>query len=352
MTDNGTAGGAVLRHPDRKNNRNGWAHSGYNAGLRGNKGTAYEGGHRAACFLHWPEGRLSGGRDIDKLTSHIDLLPTLAELCGLKPDMLFDGRSLKPLFAQPPGDWPERTLVVHDQSRFGQPMEEGRPIKYKEFAVMTDRWRLVGDELYEIRTDPGQRTDVAASYPDEVRALKAVYETWWADVTEKAAEFSRPIVGSPEQGTVVLTSQQWHGDLPLYSQNHVRAGIEANGFWPIEVAVEGVYEITLRRWPVEIDLPFDAVMPDPPVDPEKYDTTSKLRNLKTVRLSPVSAMMEIGEKKETRAIEPGDKAVSFRVRLKAGPVELYTELEDETGRTWGAYYVYVRVEKHAGYSSP
>jgi arylsulfatase A-like enzyme len=63
LNDNGTAGGVGLTR-DASGTRNGWEVSGYNAGMRGRKTSPYEGGHRAACFIHWPKGGLAGGRDI------------------------------------------------------------------------------------------------------------------------------------------------------------------------------------------------------------------------------------------------------------------------------------------------
>jgi arylsulfatase A-like enzyme len=138
MTDNGTAAGY------NENTR-----AGFNAGMRGFKGSEYDGGHRVPCFLRWP-GRLRAGADVGAVTAHIDIVPTLLDLCGLqKPaDIAFDGVSLRSLLAakQP---WPSRTLLVHSQ-------RIDHPEPWRKCAVMTDRWRLVnGKELYDMTTDPG-----------------------------------------------------------------------------------------------------------------------------------------------------------------------------------------------------
>ena len=53
-------------------------------GMFGQKSTIWEGGHRVPFFIHWPKGGLVGGEDRGNLTAHLDVLPTLAELCGLK----------------------------------------------------------------------------------------------------------------------------------------------------------------------------------------------------------------------------------------------------------------------------
>ena len=105
-----------------------------------------------------PPGKLTGGRDVDHLTAHIDILPTLIDLCELTPpDVKFDGISLTPLLNTSSNDWPARTLFVHQQ-------QIDHPKKYKDFAAMTDRWRLVHTgvwrtpryELFDHKRDPEQ----------------------------------------------------------------------------------------------------------------------------------------------------------------------------------------------------
>src|SRR5690606_37394696 len=83
MTDNGTAGGNKV----------------YDARLRGQKGSEYEGGHRVPFLIRWPDGQLTGGKDIDRLAAAYDLLPTFVDLLGLdfNPVKPLDGISLKPL---------------------------------------------------------------------------------------------------------------------------------------------------------------------------------------------------------------------------------------------------------------
>lgn len=65
MTDNGTAAGEHV----------------FTAGMRGKKGTPFDGGHRVPFFIRWPGGRITGGRDVGQLSAHLDVWPTLADLC-------------------------------------------------------------------------------------------------------------------------------------------------------------------------------------------------------------------------------------------------------------------------------
>lgn len=118
MTDNGGTAGVNL----------------FNAGMKGHKGSWYEGGHRVPFFIHWPNGKLKYGSDVEDLTAHIDVLPTLIDLCGLTPDRRvdFDGRSFKQQLFQPEMDMPERVLFVETQRTF-------KPTAWERTTGMTQR---------------------------------------------------------------------------------------------------------------------------------------------------------------------------------------------------------------------
>ena len=85
----------------------------YNSGLRDRKGSVYEGGIRVPFFVRWP-GRLQEGLKVDRIAAHIDVAPTLLELCGINrpPGVSFDGASLQPLLLGETENWPDRTLYV------------------------------------------------------------------------------------------------------------------------------------------------------------------------------------------------------------------------------------------------
>jgi arylsulfatase A-like enzyme len=182
MTDNGTARGATFSDP---RGNDGKLISGYNGGMRGRKGSPYEGGHRVPCFLHWPVGKLTGGRDVGELAAHLDLLPTLIDLCRLEdPNRIgFDGISLRGALAGTATISSERILLAHHQ-------ELPRPEKYRFASVMQGPWRLilrndVGDtakpavELYRVTDDAGQTRNIAAEHPGIATQLRRVYDKLW-----------------------------------------------------------------------------------------------------------------------------------------------------------------------------
>jgi arylsulfatase A-like enzyme len=170
MTDNGSAGGI------------------YNAGLKGSKGSLHEGGTRVPAFWYWP-GHLEAGREIDTLTRHVDVLPTLAAIGGAEMPGELDGRSLLPLLADSSKPWPDRMTFFHG-GRWGKPGMEGRwggdgpaSMRHKRFAVRNERWRLVGTgELYDVLADPQQQHNVIEDHRDVAAGLQQAYERWWDDM--------------------------------------------------------------------------------------------------------------------------------------------------------------------------
>jgi len=301
MTDNGTSAGD-------------------SAGMRGKKGSEYDGGHRVPCFIRWPGGGLAKAKDIDRLTGHIDLLPTLTELCGLKRPQgaKLDGDSLAPLLKDPAAGWPDRTLFVHSQ-------RIEHPQKWRKSAVMTERWRLVnGKELYDIQADPGQKKDIADKHCDVVAELRAAYDRWWSDISQRFDEYCEIVIGSDEQNPTRLMSHDWHCPNPPWSQGAVRNAAKANGFWAVQVARDGVYEFELRRWPKELDKPINAGIPGGKA------------------INAVRARLKIADVDTTMPIPSDAHSVAFRAQLKAGKTRLQTWFVDADGTSRGAYYVYVK----------
>jgi arylsulfatase B len=319
MTDNGTASGEAI----------------FNSGMRGKKGSEYEGGHRVPFFVYWPEGSLAHGKDVKPLTGHIDVLPTLIELCGLEQptDYTFDGRSFASLLRDPNGAWPDRVLITDSQ-------RVRDPIKWRKSSTMTDQWRLInGKELYDIKKDPSQKTDVAKQHPKILAKLRAEYEAWWADISPVFAKESRIIVGAKAENPTRLTAHDWltDGGNPPWHQSGIRKGQQGNGEWAIKIEHDGNYRITLRRWPASVDIPISAdLAAGAPVQGAKA-----YRETPGKGLDAKHAGIKIAGIEEQKPVGASDHGVSFDVSLKKGETNLngYFVLND--GKTIGSYYAYI-----------
>jgi len=304
MTDNGTTAGFV----DKETN-----YPYFNAGMRGWKGSAWDGGHRVPCFWHWPKGNLTGGRDVPELTAHIDVLPTLVNLLELKkPDgPAVDGLPLtQPLHGVAEETWPDRTLFVHVQRAF-------QPPKWDHSACMNQRWRLIdGKSLYDIKADPEQKSDIAADHPEVVKKLRSDYETWWASL-KPAIEHTVRIGLGGDENPMTLYSYDWlmpGVEQAAFNQTQIKSGLLRNGPWAVDVKAAGEYEITLHRWAPYLNQAMDITQ----------------------------ARITIGGVEQSQDLEATATKASFKVKLEAGPAMLQTWLTRPDGKEHGAYYVEVK----------
>ena len=318
-TDNGTSAGKNI----------------HNAGMRAGKGSEFDGGHRVPFFVHWPGGNLTGGKDVTSITAHVDVLPTLIDLCGIATpkDVKFDGQTIAPLLSGKAENWPDRILVT-DSQRIKNPK------KWKKSAVMTSRWRLINkDQLYDIKTDPGQEKDIAKDYPEVVQRLQAFYENWWTEIEPTFAQATNIYLGHPNENPSRLTSHDWITQKnPPWNQGQVRSAMnakESTGYWNVKIYEDGEYEFRLRRWPPESDTAIDAPLPAG----EQVPGTPTFRATKGVAISPVKATLKIADIKESKPVNSGDKFIAFKVKLKAGVTRLDTRFKSADGTEHGAYYV-------------
>ena len=207
MSDNGmTGGGSGQFGKDLAP-----GHPFYNAGMKGLKGSNDEGGARVPFFVRWP-GKFEAGREIDRIASHIDVLPTLAGLAGATlPEGQVEGRSLLPLLEGKTDGWEDRYLFNHIcRWPTGANPEDFRDVN---FSVRNQKYRYVaaaagggkgkrkkggpasaapiGPELYDMEADPGQTKNIIADHPDITAQMKAAFNQYWTEaiplmVNEKA----------------------------------------------------------------------------------------------------------------------------------------------------------------------
>lgn len=326
LTDNGTAAGCNLTDD--------FVSKGYNAGMRGKKGSEYEGGHRVPCFIHWKNGEISMGRDITQLAGAIDLGPTLLELCGISPKegQEFDGISLKPLLANT-GEWGDRLLFADTQRQ--DTLE-----KYRRYCVMNGNWRLVNDELYNLSQDPEQRNNLAGEHTFMVANLKAAYETWWKRVSARKDDYCFVPFGS-QAGPQVLTQHDLHPEskgFPAWHQGHVRRGTNLQGYWAVKVEEAGTYAFDFRRWPKESGLKLHDTAPEGDRIPQEVAFKEG------VSLEIVKAGISIGDTSQSQDINQGDDSAQFSVSLEPGTYELRGEFIYADGQKNSPYYVYVEKE--------
>jgi len=141
----------------------------HSGALRGFKRDLYEGGLRSPSIARWP-GRIKAGATSEQVWAFWDFLPTMAELVGQKAPAGLDGISVLPA-------WLEGKAIAH-------------PPLYFEFhergfnqAARIDSWKAVKMgtqlpiELYDLKTDPSEKNNLAAQHPEVVKRFETYLKT-------------------------------------------------------------------------------------------------------------------------------------------------------------------------------
>jgi arylsulfatase A len=224
----------------------------FNGDMKGTKGSVDEGGSRVPFFIRYP-AKLKQARLVPQIAMHIDVLPTLMELCELPmPKTLpLDGMSLVPLLNGDDSHWPQRTL-------FTQHMLGGRKGGMAA-AVRTQQYRAVlqGKDwsLYDMQSDPGQAKDIATEKPAVLDELRDAYAKWFADV-KKDADRPRDLIeiGHAEEATVELTTPNavltegldFDDKPPNNGWVHHWSNLDATVTWNVNVVRGGDYQLKLQ----------------------------------------------------------------------------------------------------------
>jgi hypothetical protein len=209
----------------------------------------------------------------------------------------------------------DRTLFVHHQR-----LEE--PVKGRNWAAMTRRWRLVdGGQLYDIKNDPKQQVNLAAEHPQVVTRLNRQYDAWWDSISGRFDEFCEVVIGAKEENPVKRTCHDWHSELKLMTWDPavIEAGKQTNGFWAVDVARSGQYEFRLQ------------MLPDEAIEQRAF--------------GGVRVRLVVGDIEQKKVISPETTSVTLNATLPAGKARMQTWLVNRDETRKGVPFVYA---KYAG----
>jgi arylsulfatase A len=146
-----------------------------NAPFRGQKRTLWEGGIRVPGVVRWP-GHVPAGTVSHQVFHNIDLLPTLLDAGGTKPDPAWnvDGRSALALWTDPRAILPERTVCWEWRS---EGMHQLAAIRGNLKLVITEGGK---PELFDVERDPAERRSLGAERPEVVKSLDKAIKDWLA----------------------------------------------------------------------------------------------------------------------------------------------------------------------------
>lgn len=345
--DNGTATGCTM-------DENGWLLDGYNAGMRGKKGTTYEGAHRNCCFILGNKEIIGEAREVHGITTQFDLLPTFIDMCDLPKGQDLDGISFAiPLKNGETSVNKGRTIVIHN-------MQRDMPQKYKDYTVLKDNMRLVrpltlesnpmacgsfqssndiDPEIYNINEDTYEENDIFSSNEKLAMELTQFYEDWYDDRVDEAIKFSPIYITKKEP--VKVTCHAWHECTKMcFSQKNIRDGVDGNGYFAVNVVDEGEYTFELRRYPKETNMALNASCEELPADEIIFQTWGEGKVYEIEKVT-----IKIADIKETVDVKPSDEYAKFTLKLKKGETTLRTKFHQTNGKIIGAYYVYITAVK-------
>lgn len=216
----------------------------YVAGMRGRKGSVYQGGVRVPFYMKLP-ARLATQKDIATPAAHIDVLPTLAQLCNapLPRDRKIDGRSLVPLVQGKPVDWADRPLFFYWSRRY--------PELYNNIAIQQGGYKLVGHtdynsaitafELFDLEKDPYEQHNLVKEKSPLAQKLKDQMDGMFRELvkSENLRQPPRIHIGSGRENPVILNRNDADGEPAIWAQEDIY------GLWKVKIN-EGRYNIRFR----------------------------------------------------------------------------------------------------------
>ncbi len=216
----------------------------YVAGMRGRKGSVFRGGVRVPFYLRYPN-KWRGNLDIETSSAHIDVFPTLSELCNVKlpEERKIDGKNLAPLIEGEEIPWEDRPLFFYWTRRY--------PELYQNMALQSGSYKLVGQTdykaqitdfgLFNIKDDPYEENNLAQQRKDQALMLKKEMDLKYNELigSPNLIDPPRIQIGSVNENPVFLNRNDADGERGIWDQE------EIFGKWNVAIE-QGTYDIKFR----------------------------------------------------------------------------------------------------------
>ena len=214
----------------------------YNSSMKGRKGTVYNGGIRVPFYIQYSE-KFKESKVINKMSAHIDVLPTILELCNLNVpnDRKIDGQSLVPFINSKSTN--DRFLFSYWTRRF--------PEKYINMSIQNDNYKLVGNndfdskieefELYDLVEDPNENNNIISQNIETARSFKKEMDNSIDDLL-KSKNIKNPpriIIGSEFENPTILNRNDASGERGVWAQNDIYT------FWKVNFK-KGIYDFKFK----------------------------------------------------------------------------------------------------------
>ncbi|MCW5516382.1 arylsulfatase [Muriicola sp. Z0-33] len=216
----------------------------YVAGMKGRKGTVYRGGVRVPFYMRYPQ-KFKGNSTLNAPAAHLDVLPTIAEICNLKPpeDRIIDGRSLVPLINGAKTSLEERPLFFYwtrkyPEKYYGMALQKG---DYKLVAYTDSDAAIEDFELFNIASDPYEQNNKILEHKQLAGELKFELDSLYGQLMQSKNLINPPqiVIGKPQENPITLNRNDAGGDRGIWDQEDVF------GKWHVKITA-GDYNIRFK----------------------------------------------------------------------------------------------------------
>ena len=219
----------------------------FNGGMRGRKGSTYEGGLRSPCVVRYPR-KIKPGTKVERVAGAVDLLPTLAQFAGIdwkataKTGKPLDGISVQSDLVAPSDAYPKSDRILFSSWR-------------NKASARTQRYRMHHNgQLFDIEKDRGENKDIAQERPEVAARLGKALKEWRETWEVPGAPQARPItLGHPDakytqvpaRDATTIGGLKRSNRFPncSYFLNWTRSEDEI--VWDVEVLGSGQHEVEL-----------------------------------------------------------------------------------------------------------
>ena len=211
----------------------------YASNLRGLKGKVYEGGIKVPFYLKFPKIHGNNGKDINSLSAHIDVLPSLLNLCDIEipKDIKIDGKNFL-------------NKSLEERSFFSYWTRKS-PELYQNMSLNKGKYKLVGNtnydspiesfELFDIDRDPYEIENLIDNKKELAYEMKIEMDNIYNELINSNNIINKPriIIGSEFENPSFLNRNDASGQRGIWAQN------EIFGFWRTKV-YKGKYNFRFK----------------------------------------------------------------------------------------------------------
>jgi arylsulfatase len=213
----------------------------YTGGYKGKKGLVREGGIHVPFYLKLPNNE-NQIKQIKTPAAHIDVLPTLSELCNIElPNHLqIDGVSFASSL--------KKNSSIKNRSLFFE-WQRSYPEKYRNMAVISGDYKLIGNteskndvknfELYNLKKDPFESTNIYYENDAIAKTLISKLDIWYNDIMSSKNLLNPPkiIVGSQKEKHTILNRNDAKGLPVIWDDDSIQVR------WDIDIVEDGNYQL-------------------------------------------------------------------------------------------------------------